>query len=67
MHIQVVATAAAALPANHREWHEDQRQLFVKHLRFQFCRRKEFPETGNMLQADGTFNDKYFETQVWTR
>lgn len=61
---QVVATDSSKLPDNHREWTEDQRQLFVKHLRFQFCRRADFPETSEMLNADGSFNDKYFETQV---
>eukprot|EP00123_Amoebidium_parasiticum_P020421 comp4960_c0_seq2/m.1055 comp4960_c0_seq2/g.1055 ORF comp4960_c0_seq2/g.1055 comp4960_c0_seq2/m.1055 type:complete len:180 (-) comp4960_c0_seq2:645-1184(-) len=51
-------------PTPQRDLEYEQRQTFVKHMRFMFCRRPDFPDTEHMLNGDGTFNEKYFETQV---
>eukprot|EP00124_Ichthyophonus_hoferi_P005442 Ihof_evm2s790 gene=Ihof_evmTU2s790 len=61
---QEIQTAADNLPPNHREWSESDRQIFIKNMRFKFCRRPEFKETENMLNGDGSFNDQYFVTQI---
>lgn len=43
-------------------WTEEQKLLFIKRLRFQFCNRKKINGV-SMICKDGTMNLKYFETK----
>jgi hypothetical protein len=54
-----------------------EKQEWIKHMRLQFCVRKEFPETQNIIHPDGTLNQEYFQppkgmiltepqTRAWT-
>eukprot|EP01137_Pigoraptor_chileana_P009760 Opistho-2@58477 len=62
-----VAAPAAAAEANLRAMPfatDSDKAAWVAAMRLRFCAQKEFPETANMVLADGSLNREYFRTRI---